>query len=682
MVRRGGLGVGRVDVHGVGRDRLGLGLRCGDRLGLGDLRRLGVGDDLGLSLGDDLGLSDHLRLGFGDDLRRGNHLGLRDHPGLRDLLGLSLGDDLGLSDHLRLGLGDDLRRGNDLGLRDHLGLRGDHDGLGLGDDLGFRDHLRLRGDRDRLGGDDLGFRDDRRLRGEHDRLGLGDDLGLRDVLDFCRDVRLGDSVRLDDPFRLRGDQLRGDDRALSLGDDLGLGDQLDLCGDHLGLRDHLRLGYHLRHGSDWLGLGNDLRLDHGGGLGARRSRPTSPRRGDRLLAVSDDPRLSDIDRWFFGSRFGPGNDLGAEHGVGVDGDLGFGRDFSSRSGRDRGGMFAFIGVELRIEVLAWAEATSEETAAAGGLALGSRALRGLGRDGIDHDRSRCHVAKVDMSGFGGRFRGWFGAGRDGRRNLGSDHDTLRPSFLVDRRLRRDRLGCRRLGDRGLGRGLGSHRRSGCDRVFCDDGLRLRRDRLRRHVSRDRRLGGRLCGRRDLLDDRWLDSAGHRGQRLQPGGHIDLFQRIDRLEIERRLRLGQLETLGSAGGGMMTVRPVEAPRIGHERRRCDLRRPLERRLSERRRRELVPRRARQTARLGLVPAVRARVLPTGHAEREGLVEGVELMRGRLALGLAPRSGHRLIHRRVVGQDEVLEAARDGPDAREACSTAGGFERVARAAAFAE
>ena len=32
---------------------------------------------------------------------------------------------------------------------------------------------------------------------------------------------------------------------------------------------------------------------------------------------------------------------------------------------------------------------------------------------------------------------------------------------------------------------------------------------------------------------------------------------------------------------------------------------------------------------------------------------------LALGLAPGRGHRLVHRRVVGQDEVLQAARQRP-----------------------
>ena len=77
-----------------------------------------------------------------------------------------------------------------------------------------------------------------------------------------------------------------------------------------------------------------------------------------------------------------------------------------------------------------------------------------------------------------------------------------------------------------------------------------------------------------------------------------------------------------------------------------------------------RRAGQAARLDLVPAVRAGVLPAGHAEVEGLVERVQLLRRHLALGLAAGGGHRLVHRRVVGQDEVLQAPRQDLDALEA------------------
>ena len=55
---------------------------------------------------------------------------------------------------------------------------------------------------------------------------------------------------------------------------------------------------------------------------------------------------------------------------------------------------------------------------------------------------------------------------------------------------------------------------------------------------------------------------------------------------------------------------------------------------------------------------------------------------LAVGLAAGGGHRLVHRRVVGQDEVLQAARQDLDALEADPRTRGFERVAGAAPFAE
>ena len=68
-----------------------------------------------------------------------------------------------------------------------------------------------------------------------------------------------------------------------------------------------------------------------------------------------------------------------------------------------------------------------------------------------------------------------------------------------------------------------------------------------------------------------------------------------------------------------------------------------------------RRAGQAAGLGLVPAIGARVLAARHAEVEGLVERVELVSRQLAVRVAPSGGHRFVHRVVVGQDEVLEAA---------------------------
>ena len=88
-------------------------------------------------------------------------------------------------------------------------------------------------------------------------------------------------------------------------------------------------------------------------------------------------------------------------------------------------------------------------------------------------------------------------------------------------------------------------------------------------------------------------------------------------------------------------------------------------------------------LGLVPAVRAGVLPARHAEVEGLVEGVQLLGGLLAIGVAAGGRHRLVERGLVGQDEVLEAARQDLDALErAARGRGGLERVAGAAPFAE
>ena len=95
-----------------------------------------------------------------------------------------------------------------------------------------------------------------------------------------------------------------------------------------------------------------------------------------------------------------------------------------------------------------------------------------------------------------------------------------------------------------------------------------------------------------------------------------------------------------------------------------------------------RRARQAACLGLVPAVRAGVLAAGHAEVERLVERVQLMRGLLAIGVAAGRCHRLVHRRLVGQDEVLQPARQDLDALEAGTRPRRFERVAGAAPFAE
>ena len=94
-------------------------------------------------------------------------------------------------------------------------------------------------------------------------------------------------------------------------------------------------------------------------------------------------------------------------------------------------------------------------------------------------------------------------------------------------------------------------------------------------------------------------------------------------------------------------------------------------------------ARQAATLGRVPAVAARVLPARHAEVEGLVERVELLRRDLAVGLVARRSEGLVHGGVVGQDEVLETARQDSHTLEAGDPRNrGLERVAGAAPFAE
>ena len=94
-------------------------------------------------------------------------------------------------------------------------------------------------------------------------------------------------------------------------------------------------------------------------------------------------------------------------------------------------------------------------------------------------------------------------------------------------------------------------------------------------------------------------------------------------------------------------------------------------------------ARQAAPFGRVPAVAARVLPARHAEVEGLVERVELLRRDLAVGLVARRGEGLVHGGVVRHDEVLETARQDSHTLEAGDPRNrGLERVASAATFAE
>jgi hypothetical protein len=79
-------------------------------------------------------------------------------------------------------------------------------------------------------------------------------------------------------------------------------------------------------------------------------------------------------------------------------------------------------------------------------------------------------------------------------------------------------------------------------------------------------------------------------------------------------------------------------------------------------------------LDLVPAVRTRVLPAGHAEVEGLVERIELLRGDGSLVVAPSVGEGLVERRVVTQDVVLQAPGIvPPDDLHIPSDAAGLER---------
>ncbi len=93
-------------------------------------------------------------------------------------------------------------------------------------------------------------------------------------------------------------------------------------------------------------------------------------------------------------------------------------------------------------------------------------------------------------------------------------------------------------------------------------------------------------------------------------------------------------------------------------------------------------ARQASGLGRVPAIRARVLAARHAEGERLMEGVQLVRGDLAVGLSARGGHGLVYRRAVRQDEVLDSFGQDLDALESDALPRALERVARSAPFTE
>ena len=92
---------------------------------------------------------------------------------------------------------------------------------------------------------------------------------------------------------------------------------------------------------------------------------------------------------------------------------------------------------------------------------------------------------------------------------------------------------------------------------------------------------------------------------------------------------------------------------------------------------------QTARLDLVPAVCARVLPAGHAEVEGPMERIELLGCRITFDVRPGRGEGFVERRVVRHDEVLQAPpKHLQPAHASLSRRGRLERVARAAPLAE
>jgi hypothetical protein len=88
-------------------------------------------------------------------------------------------------------------------------------------------------------------------------------------------------------------------------------------------------------------------------------------------------------------------------------------------------------------------------------------------------------------------------------------------------------------------------------------------------------------------------------------------------------------------------------------------------------------------LGLVPAARARVLPTGHAEVERSIEGVDLVIGCRVLLLAPRCCERVVEARLAAEHEVPETPGENTDpAQPAATGLQGRERIACAAPLAE
>ena len=214
--------------------------------------------------------------------------------------------------------------------------------------------------------------------------------------------------------------------------------------------------------------------------------------------------------------------------------------------------------------------------------------------------------------------------------------------------------------------------------------RLGRDRLGR--DRHRLLDDRLDLDRCLFDD-CLDrlglGLGRRGRlRLRDRRRVGQCGQRSQARREVEARFGVMRQAVGLMPAIAAVAVLAVDRLGGDRfGEVGARR---RQVRERRGHDLVTemRGAGQAARLGLVPAVRAGVLPALHAEVEGLVEGVELVGGGLALGLAPRGGHRLVHRRVIGQDEVLQPARHDLDALQPGLRTRGLERVTSPTTFAE
>ncbi len=268
--------------------------------------------------------------------------------------------------------------------------------------------------------------------------------------------------------------------------------------------------------------------------------------------------------------------------------------------------------------------------------------------------------------------------------------TLRGAAIDVRRERRIRLrrGHDLLERDGLRRELLHREHDGLlerDRLLERNGLLdelvRRGDGLQIRLDRDvlDRLGGLALG----IGRRWRVA----GEERQPGRGIEL-----RLVVDRPIGLGEpvLEVL------MRAVRGGEASeaQVGGDARQIDLgpglhldRGGLEGDgLRERRLKDLVAevRGAAQAVALGGVPAIAARVLAARHAEVERGVEGVELLRGGLALLVAARGGHRLVERRVVAHHPVLHASAEGLELAELLGLArrDRLERVAGSAALAE